>query len=182
MLKWIVKLAPYGNNYEPIRVIKAQALADFITKCSIPNEPHETGSKAWMPYIDWLVINVGSGAGLIMMSPNGHLHEHALKFMFKTSNNNAEYKALMVGMEICNALGVRYLKAFCNSQLVLSQVRGEYEAHHPIMVGYLAKVKERSSMFKKFKIEYVPTSKNRQADALSKLASSSSDGNPKSIH
>jgi len=83
------------------------------------------------------------------------------------SNNEAEYGALLAEMEICNALGAGYLKDFFDSQLVVSQVRCEYEARNPAMVAYLAKVKERSSMFKKFEIEYVPTSENRQADALS---------------
>jgi len=64
----------------------------------------------------------------------------------------------------------------------VSQVRGDYEAHYPAMATYLAKVKEKSSMFEKFEIEHVPRSKNRQADALSKLASASPDGRPKIIH
>ena len=49
--------------------------------------------------------------------------------------------------------------------------RGEYEAHDPVAVAYLAKVKEKSSMFKKFEIEHVPRLENQQADALSKLTS-----------
>lgn len=58
----------------------------------------------------------------------------------------------------------------------------DYEAHDPDIVAYLAKVKEISSMFKKFKIEHVPWSKNCEADALAKLTSSSSNRHPKSIN
>ena len=49
------------------------------------------------------------------------------------------------------------------------------------MVAYLAKVKERSLSFKIFEIKHVPRSKNQKVDALSKLASSSPNGHPKSI-
>ena len=63
----------------------------------------------------------------------------------------------------------------------MSQVKGEYEARNAAMMAYLTKVKKRSLSFKKFEIEHVPRLENRQADALSKLASSFPDGHPKSI-
>jgi len=59
---------------------------------------------------------------------------------------------------------------------------GEYETRDATMVAYLAKVKEHSVSFKTFEIRDVPWSENRQANALSKLASSSLDGHSKSIH
>ena len=113
-----------------------------------------------MLYVDGSITNADSGVRLIMVSPEGHLCEHALKFTFKTSNGEAEYKALLAGMEICNALGVIHLTAFSNSQLVVSQVKGEFAARDPSMVAYLAKVKKKSSMFQKFKIEHLLRSEN----------------------
>jgi len=116
-----------------------------------------------------------------VISPEGYSYEHALKFTFKTSNNEAEHEALLTGMEICNALGVLYLKNFSNSQLMVSQVKGEFKAHDLSTIPYLAKVKKKSSMFQRFEIEHVPRSDNRQADALSKLTSSSPNGCLKNI-
>ena len=58
---------------------------------------------------------------------------------------------------------------------------GEYEARDAVMAAYLSKVKERAKCFKKFEIQHVPRSENRQADALSKLASSSRDRHKKNI-
>jgi len=40
--------------------------------------------------------------------------------MLKTSNNEVEYEALLVGMEICSVLGAEWLKAFSDPQLVAS--------------------------------------------------------------
>lgn len=135
-----------------------------------------------MLYVDGWVANAGSGVGLIVASPKRHSYEHTLKFTFNMSKNEAGYEALLAGMEICNALGVAYLKAFSNSQLVVSEVKDELEAHDPSMAAYLAKVNEKSSMFQRFKIEHVPRSKNQQADALLKLTNSFPVGCPKNIH
>jgi len=65
-------------------------------------------------------------------------------------------KPYWLASEICDILGVEHLEAFSNSQVVVSQVKGEYEACDIAIITYLAKVKEKSSMFKKFEIKHVP--------------------------
>lgn len=75
---------------------------------------------------------------------------HALKFMFKASNNEVKYEVVLTNIEICNARGVEYLKALHEFQLMVSQVKGEYEAHDTAMVSCSAKVKAKSSMFNRF--------------------------------
>ena len=122
-----------------------------------------------------------SGAGLIVVSPEGNMHEHALKFGFKESNNEAEYEVFLASMHLCYALGVEHLRVFSGSELIVSQMNGEYEARNATMVAYLTKVKEKSLSFNKFEIEHVPPSKNQQPDALSRLARSLPDRHSKSI-
>jgi len=131
--------------------------------------------------VDGSATSGGSGAGLIVISPKGHVHEHALKFLFKASNNEAEYEALLAGMDLCNTLGAEHLCTFSDSQLIVSQVMGEYKAYNTVMVSYLAKVKEHSVSFKTFEIKHVPRSENQQVNALSTLVSSSPYGHLKSI-
>ena len=184
MVKWAIELAPYGLSYEPRKDIKAQALADFIAECAAPQrndaQPEEPAAT-WMLYVDGFATSGGSGAGLIVVSPMGRVYEQALKFLFKASNNKAEYEALLAGMDLCLALGAKHLRAFSDSQLIVSQVMGAYEARDAVMMAYLAKVKERSKSLTTFEIRHLPRSENRQADALSKLASSSPGGHLKSI-
>lgn len=100
-----------------------------------------------MLYVEGSTTNARSGVGLIVVSPKGHSCKHAVKFTFKTSNNEAECEALLAVMEIYNVLGVVYLKAFSDSRLVMSQVQGEFKARDPSMVAYSAQVKEKSSVF-----------------------------------
>ena len=77
--------------------------------------------------MDGLSTEDGSGAGLIIKIPQGEWHEDALQFMFKASNNKAEYKALIAGVELCYTIRADSVRAFSESQLMVSQLNGEYE-------------------------------------------------------
>lgn len=82
------------------------------------------------------------GAGMVLTSPNGVVAEYALNFIFKALNNEAEYEALIMRIKIFKDHKVRYLKVYSNSQLVIKQVHGKYEAQEPNMITYLWKVKD----------------------------------------
>jgi len=62
---------------------------------------------------------------------NGLLIEQALRFAFKASNNQAEYKALISGMLLAKEMGARSLLVKGDSHLVTGQVTGEYQAKDP---------------------------------------------------
>ncbi|KAL0368519.1 UNVERIFIED_CONTAM: hypothetical protein Scaly_1070800 [Sesamum calycinum] len=69
-----------------------------------------------------------SGAGVILETPLGDKIQYALRFSFDASNNKAEYEALLVGGRLAQAAGAKYLRAYSDSQLVVNQVNGDYEA------------------------------------------------------
>jgi len=79
----------------------------------------------------------GSGLDLIIENPTRARYEHALKFIFKASNNEAEYEALTEGIEHCYTAGTDYVQAFSNSQLVVSQLNGAYEAKDDVIAVYV---------------------------------------------
>jgi len=99
--------------------------------------------------------------------------------MFKASNNKAEYEALIAWIELCYTAGVDSVKAYLDSQLVVSQLNGDYKVKDSTMVAYVRRVREATRLLKYFSITHILRSENRQVDALSKLASSSEDGKPK---
>ncbi|XP_071927044.1 uncharacterized protein [Coffea arabica] len=70
-------------------------------------------------------------------------------------------------------MGIAAIKVRSDSQLVVLQVREEYEAKEDVMNKYLANVREAIALFDTFEIERLPKSQNKRADALLKLASSS---------
>ena len=77
----------------------------------------------------------GSGAGLIPVSPEGHRMNYALRFGFKASNNEAEYEALIAGLELAKEMKVESLDIFSDSQLVVCQINDEYQARERKMAA-----------------------------------------------
>ncbi|GKD37271.1 reverse transcriptase domain-containing protein [Tanacetum coccineum] len=115
----------------------------------------------------------GCGAGVILTDPEGVEFTYALRFQFETTNNEAEYEALIAGLRIAEKMGVKNLEVNVDSKLVANQVNGTYIAKETDMIKYLEKVKALTSNFRAFSIKQVPRSKNKKADALSKMASTS---------
>ena len=77
--------------------------------------------------MDGLSNDEGSGAGLILVNFEGHRMNCALRFKFKASNNEAEYEALIAGLELAKEIKVESLDIFNDSQLVVCQINEEYQ-------------------------------------------------------
>ena len=82
----------------------------------------------------------GSGAGLILTSPDGIDMEYALQFCFQASNNEAEYEAVIVGLNLAHSMEADQLEVISDSQLVVKQIEDSYEARGEKMILYLKKV------------------------------------------
>ncbi|GJR45418.1 reverse transcriptase domain-containing protein [Tanacetum coccineum] len=175
--KWSVMLGEHNITYRPRTSVKGQILADFLVEKPDENPPDtpvvETPPEPWTLFTDGSSCVDGSGAGLILTSPEGTEFTYALRFQFTASNNEAEYEALIAGLRIAAQMGVRNVQVSVDSKLVANQVLGTYVAKEENMVKYLEKVKSLVSGFAKFSISQVPRSKNKKADALSKIASTS---------
>ena len=88
-------------------MIKGQALADFIAEFTFPSEEDRDGQKEppkWKFFMDGSLNKCGSGAGLMLVSPENHRINSALWFTFKVSNNEAEYEALLAGLRLAKKL------------------------------------------------------------------------------
>nr|GEU66968.1 reverse transcriptase domain-containing protein [Tanacetum cinerariifolium] len=158
------------------RTIK-EILADFLIEMPGENPQAapaaETQQEPWTLFTDGSSCVNGSGVGLILTNPEGIEFTYALRFQFAASNNEAEYEALIAGLRIATRMGVKNVHVSVDSKLVASQVLGTYVAKEENMVKYLDKVKCLVRGFTNFSISQVPRSKNKKANALSKIASTS---------
>ncbi|GKD04482.1 reverse transcriptase domain-containing protein, partial [Tanacetum coccineum] len=169
----------YTSMEKPRVSVKGQILADFIVERPEEESPDtlmevkEKLLEPWILFTDGSSCIDGSGAGLILTNPEGMEFTYALRFGFDATNNEAEYEALIAGLSIAEQMGVKNLQANVDSRLVANQVNGTYVAKETDMIRYLEKVITLTNSFKAFSIRQVPRSKNKKADALSKIASTS---------
>ncbi|GJZ46600.1 reverse transcriptase domain-containing protein [Tanacetum coccineum] len=175
--KWSVMLGEHNITYRTSTSVKGHILADFLVEKPDEASPDtsvvETPQDPWTLFINGSSCVDGSGAGLILTSPEGTEFTYTLRFQFTASNNEAEYEALIAGLRIAAQMGVHNFHVSVDSKLVANQVLGTYVAKEENMIKYLKKAKILVSGFANFSISQVPRSKNKKADALSKIASTS---------
>ncbi|CAN1215297.1 Gag-Pol polyprotein [Linum perenne] len=168
LAKWAIELSKYDIRYQLRTAIKAQVLADFVVEGAV-QEDNEEGDE-WTLFTDGASSKGGSGAGIVLKSPGGVLHEVALRFATNRTNNAAEYGALEAGLRIAKSMGVSDIKVFSDSAIVVNQVNGSFEVKEESLLPYFDEVKLLMSEFKKIVISQIAREENCHADALSKLA------------
>jgi ribonuclease HI len=113
----------------------------------------------------------GSGAGVTLKSPKGDELSYVLQIHFPTTNNIAEYEALLHGLCVAKEIGVQHIMCCGDSDLVAQQVAGTYKARNKVMAAYRDVVDEMPKSFLDYDIKHVRREDNMAADTLSKLAS-----------
>ncbi|XP_057442036.1 uncharacterized protein LOC130733791 [Lotus japonicus] len=179
LVSWSVELSEYDNFYKPRWQVTIQSLIDFVAELT-PTEGERKNSE-WVLSVDGSSNEQGSGAGVSTESPDNMLIEQSLKFGFRASNNQAEYEALIAGLRLAIELGVQKLYIKGDSQLVVKQVRGEYQVKDPQLSKYLEIVQRLMQAISQVKIEHIPRGQNERADALAKLASTGRLGNYQTV-
>ena len=127
----------------PCTSIKGQFLANLVAEFTEPPmaefEPAENtdgklvgtisqhGMSPWEVYVDGALNQRGSRVGLVPISPEKVIIEKSLRLGFSTTNNEAEYEALMMGMVMVQKMGGKSIKVFSDSRLVIGQVKREFE-------------------------------------------------------
>jgi len=92
MTTWAIELSEFGLLYEARGSMKAQFLAEFLTE--LPPVAEE--KTVWLLSVDGSSNKRGSGADIILEGPGEVAVEQSIRFGFDTSNNQAEYEALIV--------------------------------------------------------------------------------------
>jgi hypothetical protein len=124
--KWACELGAHDIEFKPRTAIKTQALVDFVsewTEQQMPDNP-ET-AEVWRMYFDGSLKLQGAGAGILFIAPGGEQLKYALQLLFSSSNNAAEYEALIHGLNIVVSLGIKRLMVYGDSLVVISQINKE---------------------------------------------------------
>ncbi|XP_075649643.1 uncharacterized protein LOC142620100 [Castanea sativa] len=110
------------------------------------------------------------GAGIVLHSSEGDKIKCMVRLDFPTANNEAEYEALVAGLDLAKATKAISMVVYYNSQVVTSQVNGDYECKSERMKKYLKQVK-RWMVNLQAKFKQIPREENKQTNRFAKAAS-----------
>lgn len=122
-----------------------------------------------------LVVNVDGGArgnpgpaaiGVVVRDTDGQILSTVSETIGEATNNVAEYRALLAGIEQARSLGAESLELLGDSELVVKQVRGEYKVKNAGIKPLHADVLEALRVFTDWTIDHVRREQNAEADAL----------------
>ena len=107
-----------------------------------------------------------AAAGAVISAPDGEVLDEAAEAIGVATNNVAEYRGLLLGLERARELGASEVEVVNDSELVAKQVNGTYKVKHPDMKPLHAAALQALGAFERWSIRSVPRAQNAGADAL----------------
>ena len=126
MALWAIELSEFDVQYRPQTAIKGQIVADFMAEYTQPEDKGAEGQKLWSIHMDRSSNQHSGGADVVILIPEGDKIECMIRLDFPTTNNEAKYEALAAGLDLAKAAGDVNMIIHCDSQVITSQVNGDY--------------------------------------------------------
>ena len=144
-------------------------MADFIAEFTLMESQGAEEIPQWSIHTKRSSNKQAQGVGVVLHTPKGDRIECMIRLDFPTTNNEAEYKALIAGLDLMKAARVENMIVHCDSQVVTSQVNGNYECKNEKVKKYLEEVKGRIGSLR-VKFVQILRKENEYADRLAKAA------------
>jgi ribonuclease HI len=122
-----------------------------------------------------LVVHVDGGArgnpgpaaaAAVVSTPDGDVLDEAHELLGVVTNNVAEYRGLLLGLQRARQLGADEVEVVNDSELVAKQINGQYKVKHPDMKPLYAEARKALEGFGRWRVRSVPRAQNAAADAL----------------
>jgi ribonuclease HI len=115
--------------------------------------------------------NPGPAAiGAVIRDEKGKLHARISQCIGRTTNNQAEYRAIIAALEKAVELGATYVELNADSELAVKQINGRYRVKNTALKPLHRQVKQLQSLLAGFTVNYIPRRQNTEADRLTNTA------------
>lgn len=168
-----------AQSNDPVKKLKGvEEIRNVDSEDDKVETEKENPGKVRMRNIHTLLADGGArgnpgpaGSGYVIYSPKGEkIAEGAVALPHPATNNEAEYSALLYGLQKAVSLRIPKLRVLMDSQLVVYQIKGKYRTSSPNLVPLHEQVKHEIRLFEKFSIVHIPREQNQEADALANQA------------
>jgi ribonuclease HI len=168
--KWAAELNEFSIDYVHRSSIQSQALADFIADWTLGAHEEETNkdTEAWTVICDGSWGTFGAGAAAVLVAPSKIRTCYATRLDFSCTNNIVEYEALLLGLRMLRAMGIRRTILKTYSQIISGHIDKSSKARDPKLEKYLDTVRRLEASFEGFSVKNIPRGENEHADLLAK--------------
>ena len=118
-------------------------VTDFIVEFTNVEDQGAKECPQWSIHTDGSSNRQASGVGVVLRSSERDKIECIIYLNFPTTNNEAEYEALVVGLYLTKVVGATSVVVHCYSQVITNQVNGDYDCKGERMKKYLEQAKRR---------------------------------------
>ena len=175
-------LLEFDIKYVTQKSVKERAIADHLAHCSLEEAEEIQGDfpdedimgievESWKMYFDGATNQNGSGIGVFLISPKGAHIAFPGRLNFPITNNATEYEACIIGLQAALGLGIKELKVYGDSALIISQIHNKWKIKEERLMPYHQCLQKWASKFSKIQYQYVPRMQNQIANALATMAS-----------
>jgi ribonuclease HI len=116
--------------------------------------------------LDGSACREGQGVGIVLISPRGAIFEQSVHLGYFCTNNQAEYKDILLGLQILSSMGVKHVEAVGDSLLVMQQIASTFQCLDGSLNTYLDKCLEIITLFNDFTIQHVSKNENTVVNDL----------------
>ncbi|XP_040364318.1 uncharacterized protein LOC121049925 [Rosa chinensis] len=162
--KWVLALSEFSLQYVPQKAVKGQAIADFLAHHPMLDVPavrdlevaattldrqdlaclpeYATLYQAtislqpWVLYFDGSRTDTLAVAKIVLENPTGDRFSYSFQLEFQCTNNQAEYEALIIGLEVLLEMGIGDVQILGDSLLVINQLCNEFRCNSFTLVPY----------------------------------------------
>jgi ribonuclease HI len=126
--------------------------------------------EAWTVFSDGSWGTFGARAAAVLVAPSKVRTCYAIKLDFSCTNNIVEYEALLLGLRMLKAMGIRRAILKIDSQVISGHVDKSSRARDLKLEKYLDAVRRLDASFEGFSVNNIPRGENEHADLLAKSA------------
>ena len=145
-------------------------MADFVAQHCGP-ELAVVDLVPWTLFFDGSSCGNGFAIGVVLISPRGATFEFSFPIEASATNNQAEYRAILKGIQLHREIKADAVEIFRDSMLAINQLIGEYDCKDDILRVYHEECCRLLKEFKKVTIEHVPKFYNGDANRLAQHVS-----------
>ena len=164
-------------KFVPQKAIKGSAVSDFLVDFPLEEVEKEedeydfpdedllmTEDDSWTLYFNGASNQKGCGVGVLLVSPNEEHISISMKLNFDVTNNAAEYEACILGLETVVALGIKKLRIYGDSSLIINQISKWWKVRSESLATYQAHLETLTEQLDEVEYTYLPREENQLAD------------------